>query len=92
MVHLFCRLCCDNLNVFQVRIHKFIEENKSFRSKKTEAGIEDALNDDKEKQRKYVNGLIKSKRLKEVQVVLKEEESSPWSHATQAKVSLNVIL
>lgn len=85
-------MCCNFLIVLQVRIHKFIEENKSHRRKKKEAATEDHFNNDKEKQRNYVNGLIKSKRLKEVQVVLKEEESSPWSRATQAKVCVNLFV
>jgi DNA-directed RNA polymerase len=84
-------MCCKYLTLFQVRIHKFVQGNKGrHQSKKTEAGAEDSLSDEKEKQRKYLNGLIKRNRLKEVQVVLKKEHS-PWSRATQAKVCLCII-
>ncbi|XP_057428848.1 DNA-directed RNA polymerase 3B, chloroplastic isoform X2 [Lotus japonicus] len=75
----------------EVRIHKFLEGNKSLQSKKTEADTEENLNNDKEKQRKFVNGLIKRKKLKEVHVVLKQEEVSPWSRAAQAKLGSRLI-
>lgn len=79
-------ISCNYLTVFQIRIHKFLEKNKSRQSKKTEIVAEDSTNNDKEKRRKCINGLIKRKRLKEVQMVLKKEEFSPWGRATQAKV------
>ncbi|XP_020204827.1 DNA-directed RNA polymerase 3B, chloroplastic [Cajanus cajan] len=75
----------------EVRIHKFIEGNKSSRYKKTEAGAEDSLDRDKEKQRNYLNNLIKKNRLREVQMVLKKEECSPWSRDTQAKLGCRLI-
>ncbi|RDX89645.1 DNA-directed RNA polymerase 3, chloroplastic, partial [Mucuna pruriens] len=74
----------------EVRIHKFIEGNKSSRSKKTEADAEDSLDSDKERQRNYLNSLIKKNRLKEVQMVLKKE-CSPWSRDTQAKLGSRLI-
>ncbi|KAK7304137.1 hypothetical protein RJT34_15210 [Clitoria ternatea] len=75
----------------EVRIHKFVEENKNSRGKKTEAGAEDSLDSDKEKQRKYVSSLMKKNRLKEVQMLLKKEECSPWSRDTQAKLGSRLI-
>lgn len=86
-MQLFYR-CCNYLIVFQVRIHKFIEGNKSNRSKKTEGDAEDSLDSDKEKQRNYLNSLLKKNRLREVQMILRKEECSPWSRDTQAKVLL----
>ena len=86
-MQLFYR-CCNYLIVFQVRIHKFIEGNKSNRSKKTEGDAEDSLDSDKEKQRNYLNSLLKKNRLREVQMILRKEECSPWSQDTQAKVLL----
>lgn len=86
LMKLFYR-CCNYLILFQVRIHKFIEGNKSSRSKKTEADAEDSLDSDKEKQRNYLSSLIKKNRLKEVQMVLRKE-CSPWTRDTQAKVFL----
>ncbi|KAK7281553.1 hypothetical protein RIF29_09650 [Crotalaria pallida] len=75
----------------EVRIHKFLEKNRSHQSKKTEAGAADSTKSDKEKRRKQVNGLIKRKRVKELQMVLKEEEFSPWGRPTQAKLGSRLI-
>ena len=83
-------ICCDYLIVPQVRIHKFLEKTRSHQSKKTEAGDEDSMDNDKQKLRKHVNGLIKRRRLKQVQMLLKEKESGPWGRDTQAKVGFNV--
>ncbi|KAH1111515.1 hypothetical protein GYH30_010064, partial [Glycine max] len=74
-----------------VRIHKFIEGNKSNRSKKTEGDAEDSLDSDKEKQRNYLNSLLKKNRLREVQMILRKEECSPWSQDTQAKLGSRLI-
>ncbi|KAL2656512.1 hypothetical protein AAZV13_04G125500 [Glycine max] len=75
----------------EVRIHKFIEGNKSNRSKKTEGDAEDSLDSDKEKQRNYLNSLLKKNRLREVQMILRKEECSPWSQDTQAKLGSRLI-
>ncbi|CAJ1975521.1 unnamed protein product [Sphenostylis stenocarpa] len=74
----------------EVRIHKFIEARKSSRSNKTDADAEDSLHSDKEKQRNYLNSLIKKNRLKEVQMILKKECSS-WNQDTQAKLGSRLI-
>ncbi|RDY10947.1 DNA-directed RNA polymerase 3, chloroplastic, partial [Mucuna pruriens] len=74
----------------EVRIHKFLEKIRSHQSKKTEAGGEDGMDNDKQKLRKHVDDLIKRRRLKQVQMLLKEEESGPWGRDTQAKVGFNV--
>jgi len=87
-VQLFYRCCNKYLILFQVRIHKFVEGNKSSQSKKTEGDAEDSLDSDKEKQRNYLNSLLKKNRLREVQMILRKEECSPWSRDTQAKVLL----
>ncbi|TKY73147.1 DNA-directed RNA polymerase 3 [Spatholobus suberectus] len=75
----------------EVRIHKFIKGNKSSWSKKTEADAEDGLDGDKKKQINYLNSLIKKNRLKEVQMVLRKEECSPWSRDMQAKLGSRLI-
>ncbi|XP_061347447.1 DNA-directed RNA polymerase 3B, chloroplastic isoform X2 [Gastrolobium bilobum] len=75
----------------EVRIHKLLEKTRSHRSKKTEAGGEDGLNNDKQKLRKHINGLIKRKTLKPVQILLKKEGFSPWGRDTQAKLGSRLI-
>ncbi|OIV97230.1 hypothetical protein TanjilG_27213 [Lupinus angustifolius] len=75
----------------EVRIHDFLEKNKRHQSKKAEAGTEDSTDNDKEKLRDRINVLIKRKRLKEVQMVLKKEEFSPWGRPTQAKLGSRLI-
>ncbi|KAH1254044.1 DNA-directed RNA polymerase 3, chloroplastic [Glycine max] len=78
-------------NMKEELIHKFIEGNKSNRSKKTEGDAEDSLDSDKEKQRNYLNSLLKKNRLREVQMILRKEECSPWSQDTQAKLGSRLI-
>ncbi|KAL2338549.1 hypothetical protein Fmac_012995 [Flemingia macrophylla] len=75
----------------EVRIHKFLEKTRSHQSKETEAGGEDDMDNDKQKLRKHVNGLIRKRRLKQVQLLLKEEESGPWGRDTQAKLGSRLI-
>ncbi|KHN17513.1 DNA-directed RNA polymerase 3B, chloroplastic-like isoform X1 [Glycine soja] len=75
----------------EVRIHKFLEKTRSHQSKKTEAGDEDSMDNDKQKLRKHVNDLIKRRRLKQVQMLLKEKESGPWGRDTQAKLGSRLI-
>ncbi|KAG5020103.1 hypothetical protein JHK87_015958 [Glycine soja] len=75
----------------EVRIHKFVEGNKSSQSKKTEGDAEDSLDSDKEKQRNYLNSLLKKNRLREVQMILRKEECSPWSRDTQAKLGSRLV-
>ncbi|KAF7838116.1 DNA-directed RNA polymerase 3, chloroplastic [Senna tora] len=74
----------------EVRIHRFLEKTRKHKGK-TVAGAEDGLNNDKEKLRKRVNCLIRRKRLKEVQLLLKKEEFSPWGRDTQAKLGCRLI-
>nr|KYP51452.1 hypothetical protein KK1_026738 [Cajanus cajan] len=75
----------------EVRIHKFLEKTRSHQNKKTEAHSEDSMGNDKQKLRKHVNSLIKRRRLKQVQLLLKEEESGPWGRDTQAKLGSRLI-
>ncbi|XP_054806124.1 DNA-directed RNA polymerase 3B, chloroplastic-like [Prosopis cineraria] len=75
----------------EVRIHRFLEKTRRHNGKKTVAGAEDGLNNDKEKIRKRVNSLIRRKRMKEVQLLLKKEEFSPWGRDTQAKLGCRLI-
>ena len=77
------------LIIYQVRIHRSLEKNRSQKNKKTVAGAEDGLSGDKEKLRKRVNGLIRRKRMKEVQLLLKKE-FGPWGRDTQVKVGILV--
>ncbi|XP_028789269.1 DNA-directed RNA polymerase 3, chloroplastic-like [Neltuma alba] len=75
----------------EVRIHRFLEKTRRHNGKKAAAVSEDGLNNDKEKIRKRVNGLIRRKRMKEVQLLLKKEEFSPWGRDTQAKLGCRLI-
>ncbi|KAI4335521.1 hypothetical protein L6164_014159 [Bauhinia variegata] len=75
----------------EVRIHKFLEKTRSHKSKKTEVGAEEGISNDKEKLRRRVNGLIRRRRLKDVQVLLKREEFSPWARGIQAKLGTRLI-
>lgn len=71
---------------FQVRIHSFLEKTKSYQSKNIGAGTEEGLQKEKEILRKHVNSLVRKRRLKEVQKLLKKTEIKPWGRDTQAKV------
>lgn len=71
---------------FQVRIHSFLAKTKNYKRKQIASDSEEALSKEKEILRKRVNGMIKSKRLMEVQKLLKNEEYVPWGRDTQAKV------
>jgi DNA-directed RNA polymerase len=75
-----------NVVIFQVRIHSFLEKTKNYQRKKIEADTEEGLRKEKEILRKRVNSLIRTRRLKEVQKLLKNEEFEPWGRDTQAKV------
>lgn len=63
-----------------------MEKSKSLQRKKTSVADEDGLSKEKEILRKRVNGLIRRKRLVEVQKLLKKEDMKPWGRDTQAKV------
>lgn len=71
---------------FQVRIHSFLEKTKNYRSKNIVAGTEEGLRKEKEILMKHVNSLVRKRRLKEVQKLLKKEQIKPWNRDTQAKV------
>ncbi|XP_068464153.1 DNA-directed RNA polymerase 3B, chloroplastic isoform X1 [Phaseolus vulgaris] len=75
----------------EVRIHNFLEKTRTHKSKKTEAAREDSTHNDTQKLRKHVNGLIKRRRLKQVQMLLKEEECGPWGIDIQAKLGSRLI-
>ena len=68
------------------QVHEIVTSSKI--KWKTEGDAEDSLDSDKEKQRNYLNSLLKKNRLREVQMILRKEECSPWSRDTQAKVLL----
>lgn len=74
----------------QVRIQRFLENTRRLNGKQTLADSEDGRNNDKEKMRKRMNDLIRRKRMKEVQLLLKKEEFSPWGRDVQAKVCVCV--
>ncbi|WVZ09514.1 hypothetical protein V8G54_014044 [Vigna mungo] len=78
------------LLVVAVRIHNFLEKTRTRQSKKTEVVREDCTDNDTQKLRKHVNGLIKRRRLKQVQMLLKGEEG-PWGRDTQAKLGSRLI-
>ncbi|CAJ1944872.1 unnamed protein product [Sphenostylis stenocarpa] len=75
----------------EVRIHKFLEKTRTYQSKKTEADGADCTDNNTQKLRKKVNGLIKRRRLKQVQMLLKEEECGPWGRETQAKLGSRLV-
>ncbi|XP_054821958.1 DNA-directed RNA polymerase 3, chloroplastic-like isoform X2 [Prosopis cineraria] len=75
----------------EVRIHKFLEKTRSQQGKRTIVNAEDSLNNDREKLRKRVNVLIRRKRHKKVQTLLKKEEFSSWARDTQAKLGCRLI-
>ena len=70
----------------QVRIHSFLEKTKNSQSKKIVADTEDGLHKEKQILRKRINSLIRKRKLKEAQKLLKKEEFKPWGRDTQAKV------
>ncbi|XP_062158881.1 DNA-directed RNA polymerase 3B, chloroplastic isoform X2 [Alnus glutinosa] len=75
----------------EVRIHSFLEKTKNYQRKKIEADTEEGLRKEKEILRKRVNSLIRTRRLKEVQKLLKNEEFEPWGRDTQAKLGSRLI-
>ncbi|RYR76886.1 hypothetical protein HN51_002249 [Arachis hypogaea] len=75
----------------EVRVQKFMEKTRSHQRKKTEADTKDDMNDDKPKLMKHINGLIKKRRLRSVQKLLKKEDFVPWGRDTQAKLGSRLI-
>ncbi|CAL2275528.1 unnamed protein product [Prunus armeniaca] len=75
----------------EVRIHSFLEKTKNLQKKKTGVADEDGLSKEKEILRKRVNGLIRRKRLNEVQKLLIKEEMKPWGRDKQAKLGSRLI-
>lgn len=73
-------------SLYQVRIHSFLEKTKNYQRKKTLAENEEGPSKEKEILRKRINGLVRRKRLSEVQKLLRKEEFKPWGRDTQAKV------
>lgn len=69
-----------------MRIHSFLEKTKNYQRKKTLAENDEGLSKEKEMLRKRINGLVRRKRLSEVQKLLRKEEFKPWGRDTQAKV------
>jgi hypothetical protein len=74
------------LCLYQVRIHNFLEKTKNHQRKKTMHDVQESMEKEKEMLRKRVNSLIRRKRLMEVQNLVKQDETKPWSRGTQAKV------
>ncbi|KAL4654438.1 hypothetical protein ACB092_01G378300 [Castanea dentata] len=75
----------------EVRIHSFLEKTKNSQSKKIVADTEDGLHKEKQILRKRVNSLIRKRKLKEAQKLLKKEEFKPWGRDTQAKLGSRLI-
>nr|XP_048336731.1 DNA-directed RNA polymerase 3, chloroplastic isoform X1 [Ziziphus jujuba var. spinosa] len=75
----------------EVRIHSFLEKTKNYQRKKTLAENDEGLSKEKEMLRKRINGLVRRKRLSEVQKLLRKEEFKPWGRDTQAKLGSRLI-
>lgn len=75
---------------FQVRIHRFLEKSKKKTEKEEEAGSEVKSEMKKEEfLRKKVKDLMKKQRHRQVQKIVKGQDSSkPWGQEAQAKVFL----
>ncbi|BBH08636.1 DNA/RNA polymerases superfamily protein [Prunus dulcis] len=86
------------VQVVQAAVHigmaieqEFLGENQKSPEKKTGVADEDGLSKEKEILRKRVNGLIRRKRLNEVQKLLIKEEMKPWGRDKQAKLGSRLI-
>ncbi|KAJ6382197.1 hypothetical protein OIU77_030783 [Salix suchowensis] len=75
----------------EVRIHNFLEKTKSYQRKKTLHDVQESMDKEKEMLRKRVNNLIRRKRLMEVQNLVKQDETKPWSRDKQAKLGSRLI-
>ncbi|XP_011018068.1 PREDICTED: DNA-directed RNA polymerase 3, chloroplastic [Populus euphratica] len=75
----------------EVRIHNFLEKTKNHQRKKTMHDVQESMDKEKEMLRKRVNSLIRRKRLMEVQNLVKQDETKPWSRGTQAKLGSRLI-
>eukprot|EP00258_Populus_trichocarpa_P013771 XP_002325119.2 DNA-directed RNA polymerase 3, chloroplastic isoform X1 [Populus trichocarpa] len=75
----------------EVRIHNFLEKTKNYQRKKTMHEVQETMDKEKEVLRKRVNSLIRRKRLMEVQNLVKQDETKPWSRGTQAKLGSRLI-
>ncbi|KAL5842149.1 hypothetical protein ACOSQ3_012752 [Xanthoceras sorbifolium] len=75
----------------EIRIHGFLEKTKNYKRKKIAADSQEVLSKEKEILRKRVNGMIRSRRLMEVQKLLKNEEIKPWGRDTQAKLGSRLV-
>ncbi|XP_022999624.1 DNA-directed RNA polymerase 3, chloroplastic-like [Cucurbita maxima] len=69
----------------EIRIQSLLEKARSNQRTKV-PGDAQCLSKEKEVLRKRVNGLIRRRRLKEVQKLLKKEEFKAWGRDTQAKL------
>ncbi|KAL3586408.1 hypothetical protein D5086_013275 [Populus alba] len=79
------------LCLYQVRIHNFLEKTKNHQRKKTMHDVQESMDKEKEMLRKRVNSLIRRKRLMEVQNLVIQDETKPWSRDKQAKLGSRLI-
>lgn len=70
----------------QVMVQKLLENAKNDPSKSDAVEAEEDLDKEKEIRRRRVNSLIRRKRYKDVQKLVKNEGIKPWGRDTQAKV------
>ncbi|KAF9680629.1 hypothetical protein SADUNF_Sadunf06G0141500 [Salix dunnii] len=75
----------------EVKIHNFLEKTKNYQRKKTMHDVQESMDKEKEMLRKRVNSLIRRKRLMEVQNLVKQDETKPWSRDKQAKLGSRLI-
>ncbi|XVE63488.1 hypothetical protein DITRI_Ditri07aG0024400 [Diplodiscus trichospermus] len=74
----------------EVRIHNFLEKTKNYQRKKI-IDEDKGLSKEKEILRKRINGLIRRRRLMEVQKLVKNEEIKPWGRDAQAKLGSRLL-
>lgn len=79
-------------NVYQVRIHSFLEKTKQLQRQTNETLSQEDLSRDPVWLRKRIKWLIKKNRLVQVQKLLKNEEFEPWGQEIRAKVCFCLFL
>ncbi|XP_031386659.1 DNA-directed RNA polymerase 3, chloroplastic isoform X2 [Punica granatum] len=75
----------------EVMVHSLLKKAKNDRRKRDEVETEEDLDKEKEIHRRQVNSLIRRKRYKDVQKLVKNEEIKPWGRDTQAKLGTRLI-
>ncbi|CAN1166839.1 DNA-directed RNA polymerase 3, chloroplastic [Linum perenne] len=75
----------------EAKIHNFLEKSKKCQRNKTATDDKDGAEVDKEILRKRIKGLLRRKKLFQVQKLVKTEDDKPWGRIIQATLGTRLI-